>query len=76
MKVRCEASGLKIGVDNSVTEALVDGNWGVRITFSGLELNNRYEVVLDSEEAISLVDKIQASMKAIQEVKKQQGIGA
>jgi len=71
MKIKAEASGLTIGVDNAITEALVSGKWGIRLSFSGEELNNRYEVVLSVDEARNFVENIQKSIDSINEIKGQ-----
>jgi len=70
MNVKSEASGLKIGVDGSYKDALVNGKWGVKLTFSGSEFNNRYEVALTIDEAKYLIKEINASFSVIDTCKK------
>jgi hypothetical protein len=60
---------LKIGVDNAITDALTSGKWGIRFTFAGEEMTNRYEVVLTVEEAEALVVKISQAIGSIDRVK-------
>jgi hypothetical protein len=68
MEVKVEAYGTQLGKDNTITEALIDGKWGVRFSFqSGHE--SRYDVVLTVEDAKALVEKIQASIESIAKVK-------
>lgn len=58
MKVAVEQSACTIGVDNAIADAVQTGNWGVLLTFSGDELNNRYQAALSLDEARSLAAKL------------------
>ncbi len=71
MKISVEASGLKIGVDNAITEAITTGNWGVRLTFTNDKNDGRSEHVISTQECESLIFKIENVLSSIRELKKQ-----
>lgn len=69
MKIKVEASGLKIGVDNSVTDAIRTGNWGIRLRFENNQNDGIFEACLTEDEAKSLISELQLSLFDIRKVK-------
>lgn len=67
MRFKVEASGLKIGKNNSITESIKTGEWGVRLTFTNNESDARFEVCLKREEAVLLMKDIELSLDSINE---------
>lgn len=59
MKINLELSGLKIGVDNSITEAIHSKEWGVRLTFVDDNNTSRFETVINTKHIPSLIEKLQ-----------------
>ena len=68
MKVKVEASGLTIGVDNSITDALKSGEWGVRLTFCNDDNDGRFEVVFNSKEVPSLITELEKALESIKKL--------
>lgn len=69
MKVRVDGSGLKIGVDNALTEALLTGKWGVSLLFTNDNNDGRFEFVLSIDEASDLVAKLTETINSIEQIK-------
>ena len=63
MKFNVESSGLTIGLNNSITEALKTKKFGTRLSFSDDNHYSRFEVVLNETEAKLLLKKIQESLE-------------
>ena len=69
MNINVEVSGLKIGIDNTITDAIKTGNWGTRITFLNNDYTGRFEVCLTEEETSSLILKLNQSLQAIDDTR-------
>lgn len=69
MQVKCEPYGTKIGVDNNITEALINGKWGIRLDFTDEENTSKFSVVLTEDQAEALVGNIDLAIKSICKVK-------
>ncbi len=68
MKINVQPSGLKIGVNNAVTDALLNNKWGIELEFTNEEQDSRYRVVLSMDMAEKLLDQMISSINAIDEV--------
>ena len=69
MKVNVEISGLTIGLDNSITDCMKSGKWGVRLVFCNDNNDGRCEIVLKNEEIPSLILQLENALNEIKKVK-------
>ena len=66
MKIKVEGSGLKIGVDNSLTEAIISGKWGIVLTFHDDNYENKF--ILNIDESKFLAEKINNAIISTEKV--------
>jgi hypothetical protein len=71
MIFKSEASAMQIGVENSITKAVVTGEWGVRLSFRDDNYSSIYEVVLSEQDSQILISQMQKSLASIDEIRQQ-----
>lgn len=69
MKINVEGSGLAIGVDNSLTESIKTGSWGVRLGIKSDDNKQKFEFVLTLDECESLINDINKALIEIDKLK-------
>jgi len=67
MKIHAEAYGKTLS-ENSVTRALYDGEWGIKLEFIDDHHGSQYRTILTIDQAEKLVSQIQKSIASIKEV--------
>ncbi len=68
MKIKSEASPLT-REDGAVYKAMAFGVWGIRLSFEGEDNSNRYEIILNLEQAQDFISQIRKSLDAVEKCK-------
>lgn len=69
MQIKTELSGTTIGLDNSITESIETGRFGIRIIALDCDHKSRFEAILSMDETHELICNLQKSLNAFESVK-------
>lgn len=70
MKITTEAACPKIGVNDQIVDSIKNNKWAIRIGFKDENDTSRYEVCLTEQEARNLIESINVSLYAIDDIKR------
>ena len=66
MKLKVEGSGLKIGVDNSITDSMQSGEWGMRFIFTNDDHTGRFETILPISAIRPLIGQLEKTLEEME----------
>jgi hypothetical protein len=73
MEITTEFTGKEIGTKNSITEAMKNNDWALRVTLQADDNTSRYEFTIPMNEVDGFINMMKRSMVELQKVQEKLG---